>query len=256
VVRSGVIPRRSGPSHSSRAAGASGAGFDVAAKSQSSRGRVRALWWASIPVWSLGVLAFVPFFRRALVTRRRRDWLVTVAYLAGVIAEVVLVALGGDPSGADAAANAVGDSGGGLAMLLMGGGATHAWIVYRRPAPLPALPRLDGNSAALAQAVDAARRRTEARRILETDPTLARDLRIGRPDLPRGFDDGGLIDVNHCPAELLADAFGWTAAEAAMVVEARERAGGFTSPAELIAYTELDPRRIDAVADLFVFRDL
>jgi hypothetical protein len=33
---------------------------------------------------------------------------------------------------------------------------------------------------------------------------LAAELRIGRPDLPRHFDDGGLIDVNTVPAQVLS----------------------------------------------------
>jgi hypothetical protein len=33
---------------------------------------------------------------------------------------------------------------------------------------------------------------------------MAWELRIGRPDLPRVYDDGGLIDVNHVPPQVLA----------------------------------------------------
>src|SRR5690606_39982870 len=32
---------------------------------------------------------------------------------------------------------------------------------------------------------------------------LAKRLAIGRPDLPRQFDDGGLIDLNHAPEHVL-----------------------------------------------------
>jgi hypothetical protein len=34
-------------------------------------------------------------------------------------------------------------------------------------------------------------------------PVLARELRIGRPDVPRQFDDGGLVDLNHAPVPVL-----------------------------------------------------
>jgi len=37
-------------------------------------GRLWQLAWASVPVWSLALLAFVPFLRLALVRRRARDW--------------------------------------------------------------------------------------------------------------------------------------------------------------------------------------
>ncbi|GAA3457984.1 hypothetical protein GCM10018962_98180 [Dactylosporangium matsuzakiense] len=34
------------------------------------------------------------------------------------------------------------------------------------------------------------------RQLVEHHPAIARELQIGRPDLPRTFDDGGLVDVN------------------------------------------------------------
>ena len=37
---------------------------------------------------------------------------------------------------------------------------------------------------------------------------LAQELKIGRPDLPRDYDDGGLVDVNHVPAAILAARLG------------------------------------------------
>jgi hypothetical protein len=48
------------------------------------------------------------------------------------------------------------------------------------------------------------RQRHEALAILQRDPELAAELFIGRPDLPRYFEDGGLIDANHVPAQFLA----------------------------------------------------
>ena len=220
------------------------------------RRRLRALLWASVPVWSLGVLSFVPFFRRAIGTRRARDWGVVLVYFAVTIVEMVLVAVAGDPSKPGGSNHALGDISGGLVLLLMGVGGVHAWVAYRGPAEFAAVeyasPR-DANRSIVAAATEAAKRRVEGRRIVQENPVLARDLRIGRPDLPRAFDDGGLIDVNHASTALLVQALGWTSDEAAKVIEARERAGGFQSAAELTAYAEIDPRRVDGVADLLVF---
>ncbi len=36
----------------------------------------RQVWWASVPVWSIGFLSPVPFLVYALIYRARRDWLV------------------------------------------------------------------------------------------------------------------------------------------------------------------------------------
>jgi hypothetical protein len=44
--------------------------------------------------------------------------------------------------------------------------------------------------------------------LLGRDPAVAAELRIGRPDLPRNFDDGGLIDVNTVPAQVLSRLLG------------------------------------------------
>lgn len=220
------------------------------------RGRLRALWWASVPVWSLGLLSCVPFFRRAVSNWRARDWGITAAYLAATIVEIVFIAVAGDPSNANGYHRTLADIAGATAMLLMGVGGVHAWVAFRgnaQPA-VGASPSLhDANRLAMAAATEAAKRRVEARQIAQTNPVLARDLRIGRPDLPRTFDDGGLIDVNHASSALLTQILGWSADEAGKVVEARERAGGFQSVAELTAYAEIDPRRVDGVADLLVF---
>ena len=43
-------------------------------------------------------------------------------------------------------------------------------------------------------------------------PALAGELRIGRPDLPREYDDGSLVDVNRVPGAVLAAQLGAHAA--------------------------------------------
>jgi hypothetical protein len=49
--------------------------------------RLRQFAWASVPIWSVSFLVFVPFLRRAIVRRRTRDWVVFWAYCAAVAAE-------------------------------------------------------------------------------------------------------------------------------------------------------------------------
>jgi hypothetical protein len=105
----------------------------------------------------------------------------------------------------------------------------------------------------LAAALAARQRRAEARAIASRDAALAQELRIGRPDLPRQFDDGGLVDVNHVPAQVLVDQLGLSRAQAGQVVEARDRLGGFAGPEELIAYTELSPEAVDGLREHLVF---
>jgi hypothetical protein len=44
-------------------------------------GRLSRLAWASVPVWSLSLLSYVPFSRLAVARRRNRDWGVFAGYL-------------------------------------------------------------------------------------------------------------------------------------------------------------------------------
>lgn len=144
-------------------------------------GRLRQVAWASVPIWSLSLLAFVPFLRLALDRRRPRDWVVFAGYLAASID------------------------------------------------------------------------RHQAREFAEHNLVLARDLRIGRPDLPHDYDDGGLVDVNQVPGDVLVSCLGLTGAESAAVVAARDQLGRFSSPEELTAYAELPPDRVEALRDWMMF---
>jgi hypothetical protein len=105
----------------------------------------------------------------------------------------------------------------------------------------------------MAAALTAKQRRKDARAIAARDVALARELCIGRPDLPRQFDDGGLVDVNHVPAQVLVDRLALSSAQAGQVVEARDRLGGFAGPEELIAFTELTPDTVDDLRDRLLF---
>lgn len=97
------------------------------------------------------------------------------------------------------------------------------------------------------------RRRDESRRIAATDPRLAKELRIGRPDQPSDYDDGGLVDVNHVPEEYLRDTGGLDAALVNRIVEARQQVGRFDNLHDLEMVAGLDPRSLDEVADRLIF---
>jgi DNA uptake protein ComE-like DNA-binding protein len=128
------------------------------------------------------------------------------------------------------------------------GGTIHAFLLRGRVfTPAPAA------QPAIAAALAARRRREEARAIATGDVALARELRIGRPDLPRQFDDGGLVDVNNVPVQVLVDRLDLSPAQAGEVVEARERLGGFAGPEELIGFSELSEATVNALRDRLLF---
>ena len=95
--------------------------------------------------------------------------------------------------------------------------------------------------------------RNKARKLARKDPALARELRIGRPDLDREYDDGGLVDVNHVPAAVLVSHLNLTAGQAAKVVSVRDEIKRFDGPTDLEAYAGLPPERVDELSDLMIF---
>jgi hypothetical protein len=198
---------------------------------------------ALIPVWSLGFLAFVPFLILAVRQKTAGAWAVFAGYLVAVIAEFALFS---GSSGSTAS-----NVGGGLALLLMAGGGMHAWLAD--PDPDEPVVTGPGNAAAVAHARERMERRTAARELACQNPVMRSELRIGRPDLARSYDDGGLVDVNQVPAWVLSRHLGLTPDEASAVISARDNVGRFVSAAEILQYTSLRPDRFDAIADWMMF---
>jgi hypothetical protein len=229
---------------------ASGASASSVAPRDRGKTRLRQLGWAAVPVCSVGFLAFAPSLRLAIARRRQRDWAVFGGYLLAVVAEIVAVSIAGNKGPGETWA-------GGYVLLLMGVAAVHAAFAFGGD-PAPAARPLPGtpdqrNQAALATARSRMEHRHEAREIASKNPVLARELRIGRPDLPRDYDDGGLVDVNQVPGEILQSQLGLSPAEAAAVVAARGKIGSFSSVNEVTAYAQLPPDRLDDVGDWMIF---
>ena len=109
-------------------------------------------------------------------------------------------------------------------------------------------PEQDALDPALASALEARERRANARQIAERDPLLARDLKIGRPDLSRTFDDGGLVDLNSAPAEVVAEICGLSAATAEHLSSARPP-GGFMAVDDVFSLAEIPVTTWDVVRD-------
>ncbi|WP_165949234.1 BTAD domain-containing putative transcriptional regulator [Kribbella turkmenica] len=78
-------------------------------------------------------------------------------------------------------------------------------------------------------------RRQYARQLAAEHPLIARQLGIGRPDLPTQFEDGGLIDVNDAPETVLRTLPGVSAEQAALIVADRAHRGPFRSLEDLSA---------------------
>lgn len=194
--------------------------------------------WAILPLVTLGFVTPVTFLWAAQRVRSRH-------YIVATLVYTVLVVLG----------FVVPDEDVSFVFLTVAwlGGTVHALAVrssvFRAQSPT--------EETTMDTAVDAARDRRELRRkareIATDDPGLARELGIGRPDVPRDFDDGGLIDINSVPAEVLLQLRGMTAELAAHVVQVREIRGPYSSVEELSVFADLPPGLSDQLADRLLF---
>ncbi len=83
---------------------------------------------------------------------------------------------------------------------------------------------------------------------------MARELRIGRPDVPgRGYDDGGLVDLNHVSIDVMVSLLELTPSQAEGIARARTQIEAFSSLGELGAYTSLPPAVIEGLRERAVF---
>jgi hypothetical protein len=197
------------------------------------------LGWAFVPLLTCGFGTSPAFAYAAVRSRSGRLAVVAGGYGAASAASILLL-------------TAVPALGALLLMITWIVGSVHAFLV--RPALYPArTPRDRLNQ----HAVDAARYRrvlrNEARKLIAEDPGLAHDLGIGRPDLPRMYDDGGLIDVNHAPDQVLALLPGMTDELVRRIVRLRAERGAFVSAEELALDAELPPDVVPGIAEYGIF---
>jgi hypothetical protein len=173
--------------------------------------------------------------------RARRRWLAwALLYALGTVAFLVLST---NNSNSPREGVAVG-----VMLLTWIGGGIHALAVSG-----DAARRIHGpGDPALEAARMRIQRRTQGRHLLATQPALAREIGLGRPDVP-GADDYGLVDVNHASADGLARLPGVTKSVAQRVVTERAQCGGFSSVEDLGMLLDLPPAEVDKMRDMAIF---
>jgi DNA uptake protein ComE-like DNA-binding protein len=124
------------------------------------------------------------------------------------------------------------------------------WYGHRIPLRAVAV----NQAAAIHDAQARIKKRRAALKLAADNPELAAELGIGRPDLERSFDDGGLIDVNHVPVRVLAGLPGLSPDIADKVAAVRAEVGGFTSVSDLEVTLGLPPGTFADTADRLMFR--
>jgi hypothetical protein len=136
----------------------------------------------------------------------------------------------------------------------LGGNAHGGWLERRLKVSQSAVePALSADPAVIA-AQQRLARRNQARDLLTSNPTLAAELRIGRPDLDRHYDDGGLVDINHVPGQVIARELGIPSLVAEEIVAQRTSVGGFHAADDLVVYcAAVTQHQVELVRDRLLF---
>ncbi|GDY33350.1 hypothetical protein [Gandjariella thermophila] len=196
--------------------------------------RAWSTWYFLVPIVTVGLFAFVPFVHAAVRLRRRRvRWL---AALYGAFTALLFVSVAVAPP----------VTLGAIAVTV----AACVQLVPLRRAVYGVEPAAPADiDPAVAAVMRARERRRKARELVEQDPLLARELHIGRPDLPGDYDDGGLVDLNAAPAEAIARACEIGVDQAHQIVAVRDGAGGLNGVSDLYLHLDLPPGAWDRIRD-------
>jgi hypothetical protein len=210
-------------------------------------------WYFALTILSVGYLTAIPFWHARFKLRRPSLQRTAIAY---TVADVVMfVLMGLAPK--DAAGNVVGALGNALVgiVVIIGAISVVSGCLKLRPLRREIWPRPGDDAAdpAMARAVAQRARRVEARKLHSQDPAMARELGIGRPDLGRGYDDGGLVDLNTAPAAVIAGVCGLDGRSAEDIVAARTRRGGYFNVGEVLMDVDLPPAAQEELRERAVF---
>lgn len=220
------------------------------------------VWLWMVPLFTCGCLSPVSPLAIAIKLKTKNSWLAFAGFATAWV--VSWTVIGMQPEGSD---NVVSSLAAGLFVLtaiaatvysVVRAGEVHwgpATVGYAgAPQPFVTSAPHDPNAAAIANVQAVRQKRQEARAIIERDPQMARDLRIGRPDLPRHFDDGGLVDINSVPEQAFVRSLGLSEAVAKHVVEIRQQLGRFQHPDDLMYLAHLDHATYDHIKErVFLF---
>jgi hypothetical protein len=201
----------------------------------------------ALPIISFGFLAFVPPLVIAGRLKhdpvRRRQMYIWGGVL-GALSLLGFVLIGASPVDENGTPTGAGsDLATFLVLVCM---VVSVFVTVRNRKPQPVL-------AGTAEELRRRDLRRQYRELIDRDVSLAASMRVGRPDLPRDYDDGGLVDVNSMSPDGLQRFAGMSHAEATDVVRVRSELGRFSSLAEMEAFATLSAPSVTRLREIAVF---
>ena len=192
--------------------------------------------WAWLSLIPFGLGSWAPLY--AGIVRGRWRWcaLGVLWSLITVAGWVLAIASNGGPGG------------GGLICLGWLGGALSSFTI--RGSYVPAIDSAFEN--AVFDAEQRLSNRERAQRLARDRPSVAKEVGVGRPDLPDAH-AAGLVDINNAPAAILAVLPGVDCAIAARIVRVREETAGFSSVEDLGMACDLDGNLVERLRQRVVF---
>jgi DNA-binding SARP family transcriptional activator len=200
----------------------------------------------ALALLSFGTLSWLGILFYAI--RRRSRWLALAA--AGYLALPLLFVYAMEVSDMDAPPTVLdGVAIIGLAAAWLGG-AAHLILINRNILTMMR-GRRPGRGADAHHELGV--RREHARYLLHHYPAARHELRIGRPDLPSGFDDGGLVDINSVTESVIMQLPGVAPYQREQIAVDRSLGGPYASMEELVARCRLGAAEADSLRPILVF---
>ena len=197
--------------------------------------------WPYISLIPIGFGAWAPIY--AGVKARQRGWiLLGIFWSAVVLAGFIKSSLShSGQSGND-------DLAGFLIIIGWVGAIATSFVIrgsYERQMASPFEVATEAGEARLQE-------RRRAQLTARENPSLAREIGVGRPDEPGAF-DAGLVDVNNAPASALVRLPGIDDGLATRIVEARAQTDGFSSLEDMGTVLDLPGDLVERLRDHVVF---
>jgi len=194
--------------------------MDTSMRRPGSAVRIGSLWYVVVPLLTLGLLTFLPFLHAAIRLRRLWVWLAALGFM---LVAGGAFAVSGQPEGTiSGAVDAV------VVVAVLGSMVLGATVLARLRREVYGLDESEGTDTeadpAVGQVLAARAKRAQARDLASADPLMARELRIGRPDLSGDYDDGGLVDIASAPGSVIAQVLELSPEQAAEIVAVRDTA--------------------------------